>query len=170
MAEPVQVRFTLHLRDQRSSWMQDGCEVYIEPYMASNRSCFMVIWTLFENHLLEVGLTQNRETMALQTLTTITWLYFMMWEDPHEQTFIEIAFDWRPGQIWLHTTLESPWPHCMILEVSWDSLWTFSFRLSQSHGHGSWLLARVWSGPKSTCELINKEAHRLHIYPIGNTS
>ena len=25
----------------------------------------------------------------------------------------------------------------MILEVSWDGLWTLSFGLSQSHGHGS---------------------------------
>ena len=33
----------------------------------------------------------------------------------------------------------------MILEVPWDNLWTLSFRLSQFRG--SWLLARVWSGP-----------------------
>jgi hypothetical protein len=33
--------------------------------MASNGSRFMVTWTIFKNHLLEVGLTQNRETMAL---------------------------------------------------------------------------------------------------------
>ena len=36
--EPVQVHFTLHLRDQRSVWMQDGCEVYMDSYMASNGS------------------------------------------------------------------------------------------------------------------------------------
>ena len=52
-----QVRFTLCLRDQQSKWMQDGCEVYMDSYMASNGSCFMVTWTTFENHLLEVGLT-----------------------------------------------------------------------------------------------------------------
>jgi hypothetical protein len=29
------------------------------------------------------------------------------------------------------------------LEVSWDGLWTLSFGLSQSHGHGSWLVCEV---------------------------
>ena len=64
--------------------MQDGCQVYMDPYMASNGLCFMVTWTIFKNHLLEVGLTQNQETMALQTLTTIDLFYFIMCEDPHE--------------------------------------------------------------------------------------
>ena len=41
-AELVQVRFTLRLRDQWSMWMQDGCKVYMDSYMASNGSCFMV--------------------------------------------------------------------------------------------------------------------------------
>ena len=36
--------------------MQDGCKVYMDSYMASNGSCFMVTWTIFKNHLLEVGL------------------------------------------------------------------------------------------------------------------
>jgi hypothetical protein len=54
-AELVQVRFTLSLRDQRSMWMQDGCKVYIDSYMASNGLCFMVNWTIFKNHMLEVG-------------------------------------------------------------------------------------------------------------------
>ena len=31
----------------------------------------------------------------------------------------------------------------MILEVSWDGLWTLPFGLSQSHGHGSWLMCEV---------------------------
>jgi hypothetical protein len=44
----------------------------------------MVTWIIFKNHLLEVGLTQNHETMALQTLTTIDLFYFIMREDPHE--------------------------------------------------------------------------------------
>ena len=44
----------------------------------------MVTWTILKNHLLEVGLTHNWETMALQTLTTIELLYFIMCEDPHE--------------------------------------------------------------------------------------
>ena len=64
--------------------MHDGCKVYMDSYMASDGSCFMVTWIIFKNHLLEVGLTQNRETMALQTLTTVDLFYFIMCEDPHE--------------------------------------------------------------------------------------
>jgi hypothetical protein len=65
--------------------MQDGCKVYMNFYMASNGSCFMVTWIIFKNHLVEVGPTQNRETMAPQTLTTIGLFYFIMCEDPHVQ-------------------------------------------------------------------------------------
>ena len=46
-----------------------------------------VSWSLglfFINHLLEIGLTQNRETTALRMLTTIDAFYFIMCEDPHE--------------------------------------------------------------------------------------
>jgi hypothetical protein len=42
--------------------MQDECKVYVDSYMTSNGSCFMVTWTIFKNHMLEVHLTQNRET------------------------------------------------------------------------------------------------------------
>ena len=46
-----------------------------------------VSWSLglfSQNHLLEVGLTQNWKTMILRTLTTIGLFYFIMCEDPHE--------------------------------------------------------------------------------------
>ena len=76
--------------------------------MTSNGSCRMVTWTIFTNHLSEVGLTRNWETMALRTVTTIDLFYFIMCEDPHEQKFIDIAFGRGPGHIWLHTTLEGP--------------------------------------------------------------
>ena len=75
---------TLRLRDQRSMWMQGGCKVYMDSYMASNGSCFMVTWTIFKTHLLKVGLSQNQETMALRTLTTVGLFHFIMSEDPHE--------------------------------------------------------------------------------------
>ena len=55
-SELVQVHFTLHLRDQQSVWMQDGCKVYMDSYMSLNGSCFMVTWTIFRNHLSELGL------------------------------------------------------------------------------------------------------------------
>ena len=85
-AELVQVRFTLCLRDQRSTCWQGGCKVYVDSYMASNGSCFMVTLTIFTKPLffLEGGITQNRETMALQTLTIIGLFYFVTREDPHE--------------------------------------------------------------------------------------
>ena len=55
----------------------------MDPYMTSNKSFFMITWIIFKNHLLEVGRTQNQETMALRPLTTIDLFYFIMCEDPH---------------------------------------------------------------------------------------
>ena len=52
----------------------------------------MVTWTIFKNHLLEVDLTQNQETMAVHMITIIGLFYSIMCEDPHELKFIEIAF------------------------------------------------------------------------------
>jgi hypothetical protein len=56
--------------------MQDGCKVYMDSYTASNGSCYMVTWTIFKNHLLEVGLTPNRATMAFRMLTIVDLFYF----------------------------------------------------------------------------------------------
>jgi hypothetical protein len=111
--------------------------------MASNGSCFMVTWAIFENHFLEVGLIQNRETMALRMFTIVDLFYFIVCEDPREFEFIEITIGWGPSHIWLHIALEGPWPHYMNLEVSWNGLWTLSFGLSQFHGHNSWLVCEV---------------------------
>ena len=44
----------------------------------------MITRTIFKNHLLEVGLTQNRETTALRTLTIVGLFYFIVCEDLHE--------------------------------------------------------------------------------------
>ena len=62
---------------------------------------------------------------------------------PNELTIIEIIYGWGSGHAWLHTAREGLWPHYMILEMSWDNLWTRSFGLSQFHGHGSWLVCEV---------------------------
>ena len=62
--------------------MHVGCKVYMDSCMELNGSCFMVTWTIYKNHLLEVGLTQNQETMALRTLTTVDLFYFIKVEDP----------------------------------------------------------------------------------------
>ena len=72
--------------------MQDGCKVYMDSYTAPNGSCFIVTWTSFKNHLLEAGLTQNRETTALQTFTTVGLFYFITCDDPHEHKATEITF------------------------------------------------------------------------------
>ena len=64
--------------------MQDGCKVHMDSYMALKGSCFMVTWIIFINHLLEVGLTQNLENMALRMLTIVDLFYFIMCEDPRE--------------------------------------------------------------------------------------
>jgi hypothetical protein len=64
--------------------MQDGCKVYMDSYMALNGSCFMVTLSILKNHLLEVGLTQNHETIALRTLTTVDLFYIIMFENQYE--------------------------------------------------------------------------------------
>ena len=129
----------------------------MDSYMASNGSCFMVPWTVFENHPLEVGLIQNRpgrpqdsEHSQLLVCSILSCVRTRM-----NRNSIEIAFGWGPGHIHLHTTLEGPWPHYVILEVSWDGLCTLSFGLSQFHGHGSWrlcevTLSRIWQDLQSS--------------------
>ena len=83
--EPVQVRFTIRLRDQRSMRLQDGCKAYMDSHVASNGSCFMATWTIFKNHLMETCLTENRKTLALRMLTTVGLFYLTTCEYPHEQ-------------------------------------------------------------------------------------
>ena len=142
-AEPVQVRFILLSRDQWSMWMQGGCKVYMDSYMASNGSSFMVTWIIFKNRLLEVGLTQKRETMALWTLTTIGLFYFFHVWGP---TWIEIYWN----SIWLsfqsRMTSHYNWGSMTTLHnfegVLGRYLDTFS-GLSQFHGHISWLMCEV---------------------------
>ena len=60
--------------------MQDECKAYMDSYLASNESCFMVTWTICKNHLLEIGLTQNQEIMALRMLTIVDLFNFIMCE------------------------------------------------------------------------------------------
>ena len=82
--EPVQVRFTLCLRDQRNSWLQDEYKVYMGSYMALNESCSMVTLIILKHHLLDVGSTQNHKTTTLWTFTTIDLFYIIIREDLHE--------------------------------------------------------------------------------------
>ena len=64
--------------------MQDGCNVYMAFPRGIEWIMFHGHLDCFENHLLEVGLTQNWETMALRMLTTVDLFYFIIVEDPHE--------------------------------------------------------------------------------------
>ena len=118
--------------------------------MASSGSCYMVTWTIFKKPSL--GGRPNTKPGDIDTLnvhTIVDLFYFFMCEDPHERDFIEIRLGWEPitSDFKVHTTLEGPRLHHMILGVCRDRIWTLSFGLSQFHGHRSWLLARVWSGP-----------------------
>jgi hypothetical protein len=123
-------------------WTQDGCKGYMDSYMAPNGSFIMVTWIIFKNHLLEVGLTQNWETMALRMLTPIDLFYFIMCEDP-----IWIKIHWK--SIWLrvqsHMTSHYTWEHVTtrhdfegVLEQPLD---TFFWALTISWSR---LLTRVW--------------------------
>ena len=58
-AGPSSLHTTLEGPTEYVSGMQDGCKVYMDSYMASSGSCYMVTYTIFKNHLLEVCLTQN---------------------------------------------------------------------------------------------------------------
>jgi hypothetical protein len=62
-----------------TNWVSE-CEMDVK----STWIMFRVTWIISKNHLLEVGLTQNQETMALRMLTTVDLFYFIMCEDPHE--------------------------------------------------------------------------------------
>jgi hypothetical protein len=134
-------------------WMRGGCKVYMDSYMASNGSCFMVTWIIFKSHLLDVGLTQNRELHGSERWQPLIYSIYHAWGPAWIYKVIEIAFGWGPSHIWLHTTLEGLWPHYMILEVYWDGLWTLSVGLSQFHGHGSWLVCDHALGATSNTRL-----------------
>ena len=129
--EPVQVRLTLRVRDQRSMWMQDVCKVY----MTSNGSWCMLTWTVFETHFLGVGLTRKRETMAFRNLTTIDLFDFIMYDDP---TWIEIRWNSIWLRAWSHMTSShtcGPMTTLHDFESVLGRHLDTSCGLSQFHGH-----------------------------------
>ena len=65
--------------------MEDGCKVYMESFLRGiERIMFHGHLDYFQkNHLLEVGRTRDRKTMALRTLITVDLVYFIMSEDLH---------------------------------------------------------------------------------------
>jgi hypothetical protein len=82
--ELVQVRFTLALGTNKVCECKMDVKYTWIPTWHQMNHVFMVTWTNFKNHLLEVGLTQNRETMALRTLTIVDLFNLIMCEDPHD--------------------------------------------------------------------------------------
>ena len=100
----------------------------------------MLTWTILKKHLLDIDLTQTWETTALRMLITVDLFYFIMYEEVQEHKFIEVAFGWEPGHVWLHTALESDGVGSVLKMAFGHSL---SFGLSQYHGHGSWLVCEV---------------------------
>ena len=132
---PVQVCFTLRLRDQHSfMWMQDGCKVFMDSYMPSNGAYFMDIWTIFKYHLLEVSLPQNHwETMTLWS------------PNAHNCWFILFYHVWCPAWIEIRCLVEAlvTYDFTLPLRVRDYTTWfwrcvrtafldTFSFGLSWS--------------------------------------
>ena len=62
--------------------MQDGYKVYMHSYMASNGSCVHGHLDDFQKPVFERSRPNKyQKTMALQNLTTIELLYFIMCED-----------------------------------------------------------------------------------------
>ena len=113
--EPVQVRFTPRLRDQRVCGCKMDAKVYMDSYMASNGSYV----DYFQNPPL--GGRPNTKSGDFGTSNAHNrWflLFYHVWRSTWIE-FIEITFGWGPSHIWLHTNLEGTWPHYMILKVCW---------------------------------------------------
>jgi hypothetical protein len=162
--EPVQARFTLRLRDQQSMWMQDGCKVYMHSYMASNGSCFMFTRIIFKNHLLEIGLTQNRETMTLRMLTTIDLFLPCTRTNMNRNSLKEHLVE---GSVTYDFTLHF-WGSVTTLHdfggvVGWP-LDTFFWALTISWSR---LLKWVWSGLKLVLVWLGCWLDRVCNLPIG---
>jgi hypothetical protein len=136
----------LRLRDQRSKWMQDGCKLYVNLYVAPNGSCFMVVcWTVFKNKPSFGGRPNTKWGDHGTPRSHSRWfmIYFSCVRIMHEKKFIEIACGWGPDHMWLHTTLEGLWLHYNSFGSVLGRPLDTSFRLSQFHGHGSWLVCEV---------------------------
>jgi hypothetical protein len=136
-------------------------KVYVNSYMTLNGSCFMVTWIIFKNHHLEVGLTQNRETIALRALTTVGLFYFIHVWGP---TWIEIHWN----SIWLraqsHMSSHYTWWSVTTLHdfegVLGRPLVTFFWALMISW---SPLLVHVWSEPDFIWYMLPiHDAYGLH--------
>ena len=144
--EPVQVRFTLRLRDQWSMWIQDGCKVYMDSYMASNGSCFMITWIFFLQKP-PLGGRPNTKLGDHDTPNAHNRWFILFY---HVRGLARIGFPWN--SIWLrarsHMTSHYTQGSMTTLHqfggvLGWSVetfFWAFTISWSR-------LLGRVWSGP-----------------------
>ena len=122
--------------------------------MASNGSCFMVTWIIFKNHLLEVGLTQIRESMGTPN-TYNRWLvlFYHAW-GPAQTKIHWNSISLRTRS---HMTSHYTWGFVITLHDFGGvlgrpldtSFWALTVSWSQ-------LLACVWSGPYMMLNSLSK--------------
>jgi hypothetical protein len=144
--EPVQVGFTLRLRDQRSMWMQDGCKVYMDSYMASNGSCFMVNLDYFQKPPL--GGRSNTKPEDHSTPNTHNHCFILVY---HVRGPAWIEIHWN--SIWLrarsHMTSHYTWVFVTTLHDFRGLLQPLDVLIWALTIWWSRLLARVWRDPQS---------------------
>jgi len=136
---------TTFSRHQESKWMQDGCK----PTWHRMDHVPWLLELFSKTTSWREGLTQNRETVALQILTTICFILF--YHGVRACAWIEIHWN----SIWLtarsHMTSHDTWgsvttPHDFGGVLG--RFWTLCCGLSQFRGHGSWLVREVALNPR----------------------
>ena len=120
----------------------------------------MVTWTIFINHLFEVGLTYNRETIVFQIFGIVGLFYFCHVWGP---TWIEIHWNniWSRAQS--RMTSHYTWGSMTILLHDFGGVLgrpLDTFFLGFPQFHGSRLLACVWSDPN----LVSHQYEPLQLY------
>ena len=123
-----EVKYIIHLFEKMEGY-KPLVELFWVDYYTKIVAMFLAHWSTW------VRVRVWTFCLELRKLDVVYWTILTTWNWTMEKR--------GPDRIWLHTTLEGPWPHDMIFEVCWDGLRTLSFGLSQSHGHSSWLVCEV---------------------------
>ena len=145
-----------------SMWMQDGCKIYMDSYMASNGSCFVAMW-IFSFQKPPLGGRPNTKPGDHDTPNACNhWfiLFYHMWGSAwtwiHQNSIrlkvrsqMSSHYTWKPV-----TTLHE---FGGVLGRPLDTFFG-ALRISWSR-----LLARVWSGPWHIKSLIKYHMTLLNI-------
>jgi hypothetical protein len=125
--------------------MQDGCEVYMDSYMASNGSCFMIIWIIFKTPPFGGWLTTNLGDHGIPNARD-RWfiLFYHVWGSAR----IEIHLNSIWLRAWSDMTSHHSWGFTIthhdfggVLGWPLDTLfWALTISWSR-------FLAQVWSSP-----------------------